>query len=272
MEFFSEIEKLLQIKNYKSKISQSKKFINDFKQKKLKFNHNYQILDFSPSYENFCKIVEPHKVPRRRGFETDLKKATLIHAIVHIEYSAIDLAFDASYRFREMPMKFYEDWIEVAEDEIRHFEVLNSLLNEVGFEYGDIEVHSSLYEASQKTPNLLERMAIVPRWLEANGLDANEKIIQKLQNYKNDKIAKKLINALYIILEEEIPHVQKGDYWFKWECKNKQIDPISTYFEIVNNIYQNVSKKSHLNIKARQQAGFSCAEIKNLSKNEIKCE
>ena len=272
MEFFNEIEKLLQIQNYNDKISQSKKFINDFKQKKLKFNHNYQILEFPPSYESFCKIVEPKKVPRRRGFETDLKKATLIHAIVHIEYSAIDLAFDASYRFRDMPMKFYEDWIEVAEDEIRHFEILNSLLNEVGFEYGDIEVHSSLYEASQKTPNLLERMAIVPRWLEANGLDANEQIIEKLKNYKNDKIAKKLIEALYVILEEEIPHVQKGDYWFKWECKKQNIDYVNSYFNIVNSTYKNVSKKVHINIEARKKAGFSCVEIKNLSKNDIKCD
>ena len=271
MEFFSEIEKILQIQNYKDKISQSKKFINDFNQKKLTFNHNYQIVTLPPSYQSFCKIVPPQKVPRRRGFDTPLKKATLIHAIVHIEYSAIDLAFDACYRFRNMPMQFYKDWIEVADDEVRHFEMLHSILKEVGFEYGDIEVHNSLWQAAQKTPTLLTRMAIVPRWLEANGLDANEQIIEKLKNYKDDIIAKKLIDSLYIILKEEIPHVKKGDFWFKWECQRQNIEPIKTYFDIVNDIYKNVSKKPHINIEARKQAGFSCVEIKNLAKEEIEC-
>jgi uncharacterized ferritin-like protein (DUF455 family) len=271
MEFFSEIEKIVQIQNYKDKISQSKKFINDFNQKKLTFNHNYQIVTFPPSYHSFCKIVPPQKVPRRRGFETSLKKATLIHAIVHIEYSAIDLAFDACYRFRNMPIEFYKDWIEVAEDEIRHFEMLNNLLEKIGFKYGDIEVHNSLWEAANKTPTLLERMAIVPRWLEANGLDANEKIIEKLKQYPNDNIAIELIDKLNIILKEEIPHVKKGDYWFKWACNKEKLNPIKTYFNIVNKIYKNVSRKSYLNIQARKEAGFSCVEIKNLAKDEIEC-
>ena len=271
MEFFTELEKILQIKNYNDKISQSKIFINNFKQNNFEFYHNSKILDFEASYKNFCKVVNPRDVPRRRGFDTDLKKATLIHAIVHIEYSAIDLAFDASYRFRDMPMKFYEDWIEVAEDEIRHFEILNSLLNEVGYKYGDIEVHNSLWEASQKTKTLIERMAIVPRWLEANGLDANEQIIEKLKNYKKDKIALKLIDALNVILEEEIPHVSKGDFWFKWICEKENKDIHNTYFEIVNRIYENVSKKSHINIEARKQAGFSCSEIKELARDEVEC-
>jgi len=271
MEFFSELEKLLSIKNYNDKISQSKKFINDFNQNKFEFDQNCNILTFSPSYESFCKVVKPQKVPRRRGFETDLKKATLIHAIVHIEYSAIDLALDACYRFRNMPMEYYQDWIEVADDEIRHFEMLNSLLNEVGYKYGDIEVHNSLWEAAQKTPILIERMAIVPRWLEANGLDANEQIIEKLKNYKNDEIAKKLIDALYVILKEEIPHVSKGDKWFKWACEKEGFNSEEKYFEIVNKIYQNVSKKAHINVEARKEAGFSCMEIKNLARDDIKC-
>ena len=271
MEFFSELEKLLQIKNYKDKISQSKKFINNFKENNFEFYHNYQIIDFNPSYEHFCKVVPPQKVPRRRGFETNLKKATLIHAITHIEYSAIDLAFDACYRFRNMPMKFYKDWIEVADDEIRHFELLHSLLVKVGFEYGDIEVHNSLWEASQKTPELIDRMAIVPRWLEANGLDANEQIIEKLKNYKNDEIAVELIQALNMILKEEIPHVTKGDYWFKWACEKANKNSEEEYFKIVNKIYKNVSKKAHINVSARKEAGFSCNEIKNLSRDKIEC-
>jgi len=272
MEFFSEIERILQLPSFEEKILESKKFFELFKENKLSFNHSYQIIKFSnPSYSNFCKIVEPKNVPRRRGFETKEKKGVLIHSITHIEFSAIDLAFDACYRFRKMPIKFYQDWIEVAEDEVRHFEKLHQLLNEVGYKYGDFSVHNSLFEASQKTQTLIERMAVVPRWLEANGLDANEKIISKLKNYPNDNIAKKLIQTLYVVLEEEIPHVQKGDYWFKWCCEKNQFDIESKYFEIVNRCYKNIKPKTNINIEARKKAGFSCNEIQLLAKNKIEC-
>jgi len=272
MEFFTELEKIIQLQNYNDKITQSKKFINDFRENKLEFNHSSNILSFSPSYSGFCKIVKPQNVPRRRGFETDLKKATLIHAIVHIEYSAIDLAFDACYRFRNMPIEYYKDWIEVADDEIRHFEMLNSLLNQVGYKYGDIVVHNSLWEAAEKTSTLIERMAVVPRWLEANGLDANEQIIEKLKNYKNNEIASKLIDILHVILEEEIPHVAKGDKWFKWVCAKENKEPHVVYFEILHKVYNNISKKAHINVKARKKAGFSCVEIKSLARNEVECD
>jgi len=270
MEFFEYLKNILEISSYEEKIKSSKLFFELFYSDKLSFNHNFPIQNFPPSY-SFCKIVPPKKVPRRRGFETNEKKAVLIHAITHIEFSAIDLAFDAAYRFRNMPYKFYKDWIEVAEDEVRHFEKLNSLLNEVGYKYGDFEVHNSLYEASQKTPELIDRMAIVPRWLEANGLDANENIINKLQNYKNDKIAQKLIDTLNMVLIEEIPHVKKGDYWFKWCCEKEGFNPEIKYFEIVNRIYDNVKAKAYINVQARKKAGFSCSEIQKLARDEINC-
>ena len=223
----------------------------------------------NPSYAKFCKIVPPSKVPRRRGFETKKKKAILLHAIVHIEYSAIDLALDACYRFRNMPKEYYKDWMIVAEDEIRHFKMINSLLEKTGYKYGDFPVHDSLFEASQKTNDLLSRMAIIPRWYEANGLDANEKIIKKLQK-TDDEFAKEVIEALKIILKEEIPHVQKGDKWFKFECKRQNLDPLKTYFKIVDNFFKDWKKKD-LNVKARLKAGFSCNELKILSKEDIQC-
>jgi len=222
-----------------------------------------------PSYENFCTVVHPSRVPRRRGFETPEKKAVLLHAIVHIEYSAIDLALDAAYRFRNLPKEYYLDWLEVAEDEIRHFKMINSLLEKTGYSYGDFPVHNSLFEASLKTQTLLERMAIVPRWYEANGLDANEKIIKKLSKNK-DPFAKEVIEALKIILKEEIPHVQKGDRWFKWECKQKGLNPLDTYFKIVDSFFKDWKKKE-LNVAARLKAGFSCNELKKLSSKDIEC-
>jgi len=268
MDFYDTLEKIITCGNIPQKFEMFYDLYQnldkfDFKtQKKPKFFEK-------PSYESFCKIVPPAKVPRRRGFESNEKKAVLLHAIVHIEYSAIDLALDACYRFRNLPKEYYLDWLEVVDDEIRHFNLINTLLEKTGYKYGDFAVHNSLFEASQKTQNLLSRMAIIPRWYEANGLDANEKIINKLKKY-NDTFAKEVINALAIILKEEIPHVAKGDKWFKWECKRQNLDPIQTYFNIIDNFFKDWKKKD-INVKARLKAGFSCKEIKTLSKKEIEC-
>jgi len=266
--FYKKLEQIITCDN----IPQKFEMFNDLYQNLDKFNFiSNETPKFfeKPSFSSFCIIVHPARVPRRRGFETNEKKAVLLHAIIHIEYSAIDLALDACYRFRNLPKEYYLDWIEVADDEIRHFKLINNLLEKTGYKYGDFPVHNSLFEASQKTQDLLSRMAIIPRWYEANGLDANEKIIKKLKKY-NDPFAKEVIEALNIILEEEIPHVKKGDKWFKWECKRKNLDPLKTYFEIVDNLFKDWKKKD-LNVKARLKAGFSCNELKYLSKEKIEC-
>jgi len=266
--FFEEIEKIITTSDPYEKFNLFYKVYE--KLDSYDFNSHKSPKTFqTPSYADFCTIVHPRDVPRRRGFETNEKKAILLHAIVHIEYSAIDLALDACYRFRNMPKEFYFDWMVVAEDEIRHFKLINSLLEKTGYKYGDFPVHNSLFEASQKTQDLLSRMAIIPRWYEANGLDANEKIINKLKK-SNDPFAKDVISALEIILKEEIPHVSKGDKWFKWECHRQNLDPIKTYFEIIDKFFKDWKKKD-INVAARLKAGFSCNELKILSKREVSC-
>ncbi len=268
MDFYEKVEKIIECDN----IPQKFQMFNDLYQNLEKFSFNSSKISKNfekPSFESFCKIVPPARVLRRRGFETNEKKAILLHAIVHIEYSAIDLSLDACYRFRNLPKEYYFEWLEVADDEFRHFNMINSLLQKTGYKYGDFPVHSSLFDAAKKTQNLLERMAIIPRWYEASGLDANEKIIKKLQNYK-DPFAKEVIDALKIILKEEISHVQKGDKWFKFECNRKKMEPIKTYFKIIDNFFKDWKKKD-LNINARMKAGFSCQEINLLSKKKIEC-
>ena len=268
MSFFEKIEKIIKCSNINKKFEMFYEVYEKLNEFDFTTQKKPEIFE-KPSYANFCKIVHPSKVARRRGFNTNEKKAVLLHAIVHIEYSAIDLALDACYRFRNLPKEFYYDWMEVVEDEIRHYKMINSLLEKTGYKYGDFPVHDSLFEASQKTNNLLSRMAIIPRWYEANGLDANEKIIKKLQK-TDDEFAKEVIEALKIILKEEIPHVQKGDKWFKFECKRQNLDPLKTYFDIVDNFFKDWKKKD-LNVKARLKAGFSCNELKILSKEDIQC-
>jgi uncharacterized ferritin-like protein (DUF455 family) len=201
---------------------------------------------------------------KRTALSTTAGKAYMVHNIAHIEYSAIDLALDHAYRFKNMPKAFYDDWLEVADDEIRHFLMLEPLLNKHGYKYGDFKVHSFLFDISMKSLDIVTRMATVPRYLEASGLDANPKMIEKLKNIDDD-FAREIIKALEVILKEEVSHVKKGDYWFKWVCKKESIAPDS-YFDIVEKVLPGAKKKKpFVNIEDRQKAGFSCSEIKILT-------
>jgi len=221
-----------------------------------------------PSYAALCKIVEPRELVTRKDFDTEAGLASLVHAITHIEYSAIDLALDAVYRYPEMPQSYKIDWLVVALDEIRHYEMLSGLLRELNFKYGDFPVHSGLFDASRYTAeNLLDRMAIIPRYYEASGLDVTPQILKKLENKRKYPLVKKLIDMLKIIYSEEIEHVQKGDFWFKYICKKENKKP-DIYFEILERYHLLEKHRPHFNVDARKEAGFSCSEIKLLAKVE----
>ena len=223
-----------------------------------------------PSYANKCEIVKPKALKTRKDFDTKAGLATLVHAIVHIEYSAIDLALDAVYRYADMNQAYKLDWLKVAKDEIRHYLMLEELLVELGFKYGDFSVHSGLFDASMNTAkNHLDRMAIIPRYYEASGLDVTPQILKKLDNKRKLPFIKKLIDILHIIYREEIEHVQKGDYWFKELCRveNKNIN---IYFKILDKYNILDKHRPHVNVEARKEAGFSCTEIMKLG--EVSCK
>jgi len=221
-----------------------------------------------PSYASKCHIVDPRQLPARKDFDTPEGLATLIHAITHIEYSAIDLALDAVYRFPEMPMEYKIDWLVVAEDEIRHFKMLKELLDTLEYEYGDFPVHCGLFDAAEHTAgSVLDRMAIIPRYYEASGLDVNPQIAKKLDNKRKNPIVKKLIDALDIIYNEELDHVYKGDKWFKYLCNAEGFDE-SVYFEILDRYKLLTKHRPHINVDARKKVGFTCSEIKKLGAKE----
>ena len=232
------------------------------------------ILFTKPSYVSKCKIVSPKDLKNRKDFDTPKGLASLVHAIAHIEYSAIDLALDALYRYPNMPLEYKRDWLEVASDEIRHFEMLEELLVELGFGYGDFPVHCGLFDASVNTADdILDRMAIVPRYFEASGLDVSPQIIKKLSNRHKNPSVKKLIDMLHIILDEEIDHVRKGDKWFKYLCQKAEVaegKEEEKYFEILQRYDLITKHRPHINVDARKEAGFSCVEIKRLGAKE--CE
>lgn len=224
-----------------------------------------------PSYAALCEIARPTEVRRRRKLDTDEGKAVFLHAITHIEYSAIDLGLDACYSFRGLPKEFYFDWLEVAAEECEHFLMLERLLNKVGAKYGDFTVHPSLFEACRKSDTLIKRMAAIPRFLEAGGLDANKKMTAKIAKLK-DETAKEILDALSVILRDEIDHVKKGTKWFYYACEKDGVDE-SRYFEIVESVLPNSTKpKEFVNVEDRLKAGFKCEEIKRLvGKENIPC-
>jgi len=259
--FYNEVKEVLRSKSVEEKFTKFKVFKKKFEKDNLSFIDDGNIEVFEePSYSSFLKIVSQKEV-KNRSLGTIKGKIALLHSIVHIEYNAIDLALDALYRFRNLPKKFYKDWIEVADEEIKHFQMVESLLTKFGSFYGALPVHQGLFDAANKALTLKQRMALIPRYMEANGLDANLNIINKLKTLPDTD---RIIQVLGIILEEEIDHVRKGDYWFNFACKNESCD----YFKIVNSVYPNAFKgKKTINIEARLKAGFGENEIKFLINN-----
>lgn len=271
--FYEELQKVLFTQNAGEKIDAFYSFYESYKKGDLYFvNQIEKVPLVEPSYASFASVVAPQNVPKRKNLTTKEGQKYLLHAITHIEYSAIDLALDAAYRFEDLPKSYYDDWLEVAEDEIRHFLMLHTLLEEVGSYYGEVEVHDSLFEAMQRTQHsFIERMAVVPRYLEANGLDATPMILTKLAKLPKNEMLEKIIKALHVIVDEEVSHVKKGDKWFSYACEQNGSDK-GIYFSIIEKYYPTwLPKTKVLNIEARRSAGFTCKELSLMSHHEV-CE
>lgn len=207
------------------------------------------------------ELVEPAKVPRRR-LGSIAGRAALIHAITHIEFNAINLALDAIYRFRDMPDRYYIDWLSVAADESRHFLMLNKRLVQLGYTYGDFPAHNSLWQMAVKTDHdCMVRMALVPRVLEARGLDVTPGMIDRLRAVGDSQT----VAILAIILEEEIAHVQIGSRWFKWWCVQRSLEPEQTFLELLGKYYGG-AVRGPFNHDARLRAGFTAFELDCLEK------
>ena len=204
-------------------------------------------------------LVPPREVKQRSMASTE-GRAALIHALAHIEFNAINLALDAIWRYAGMPHDFYVDWLKVADEEALHFMLLSSHLKSLGFAYGDFNAHNSLWEMADKTAHdLLARMALVPRTLEARGLDATPGVRNKLSQVGDMKAAE----ILDIILRDEIGHVEIGNRWYRWLCERQGVEPLSTYRELALR-HKAPSLKGPFNREARRQAGFTEHELAEL--------
>jgi len=257
-EFFSSLSQILYTENLKEKFENFHNFFEDFKSDKLIFNMEEKSIFKEHSTKNL-KLLHPTRVRRPKYLNSTQALAKMIHSIAHIEFNAINLALDASYRFKNLPQKFYKDWLEVADEEIKHFNLLALGLKELGFEYGDFVVHDNLQNALKITKNSLSlRMGVVHRGLEAKGLDANPFVVKKLQS-ANSPIKSFLEQSLETILKDEIKHVSKGDFWWKFS-KEKDED----FITLCKNFKEFPLAGKKLNTQARLQAGFSEKELLEL--------
>lgn len=199
---------------------------------------------------------------RLRSVHTLEGRAILLHALAHIEFNAINLALDVVWRFPAMPETFYRQWLGVAIEESKHFQMLESHLNTLGYRYGDFPAHDGLWEMAQRTQDdVLARLALVPRTLEARGLDASPAVRHKLASGGDAKGA----GIIDVILRDEIGHVAIGNYWYRWLCTERGREPIQTYAELARQ-YRAPTLKGPFNIEARLAAGFEPEEIVALQK------
>jgi uncharacterized ferritin-like protein (DUF455 family) len=213
-----------------------------------------------PGRPPWPELVDASRVPRRR-LGSVAGRAALVHAIAHIEFNAINLALDAAYRFRDMPREFYQDWVSVAFDEANHFKILEVRLGQLGSRYGAFPAHNGLWEMAEKTADsCLVRMALVPRVLEARGLDVTPGMIDRLSAVGD----RETIEALEVILAEEVRHVAIGTHWFRYCCQQEGKDPLETFLDLLKKNYGG-SLRGPFNLEARSKAGFSPEEMEALT-------
>jgi uncharacterized ferritin-like protein (DUF455 family) len=229
------------------------------------------LLDDSPPIGVDEAIAAPEGIPGRpdkpvlvapdqlkaRGVATVAGRAVLLHALCHIEFNAINLALDLVWRFPGMPQAFYTDWVGVAQEEAEHFALLRARLAEHGHRYGDFPAHDGLWEMAERTAgDLLARIALVPRTLEARGLDASPPIRDKLLQAGDHASA----GILERILNDEIGHVALGNRWFGWLAQQRGLDRLAIWRDLARR-YRAPRLVPPLNLAARRLAGFEEAEL-----------
>jgi uncharacterized ferritin-like protein (DUF455 family) len=201
-------------------------------------------------------LVHPARVPRRSP-NTVQGRAALLHALAHIEFNAINLALDAIWRFPGLPAAFYSDWLKVAREEALHFSLLAEHLQTLGAAYGDFEAHDGLWIMAQKTAaDPLARMALVPRLLEARGLDASPPIRAKLAAAGDARA----VEILDVIMRDEVGHVEIGNRWYRHLCQQQGREPVATFWALLEQ-YGSPAPKGPFNLDARRAAGFTPAEL-----------
>lgn len=208
-------------------------------------------------------LVSPSRVPRRNMSSVE-GYAAMLHAICHIEFNAINLALDAAYRFRGLPEKFTQDWLQVAVEEAEHFSLMRERLQSIHYDYGDFEAHNHLWDIAYQTAfDPLLRMALVPRVLEARGLDVTPAIREKVFQHGDEETCQ-VLDKIY---DDEVGHVRIGNYWYQYLCQQRGLNPIEVFKGLLKK-HNMFLFRGYVNIEAREQAGFSAFELAMLQEFE----
>ncbi len=209
------------------------------------------------------ELVAPRDLAKRSAKGTaggGQGRAALIHAVAHIEFNAINLAWDAVYRFRGLPSAYYDDWVGVAAEEALHFGLMRDRLRTLGYEYGDFPAHDGLWSMARRTAaDPLARMALIPRVLEARGLDVTPGMIARLRAAGDGETA----DCLAVILRDEVGHVAAGTRWFRFLCAERGLEAEDQYFDLLAR-YLGGEVRGPLNLADRRRAGFTEAELERL--------
>jgi uncharacterized ferritin-like protein (DUF455 family) len=210
------------------------------------------------------ELVPPRQLAKRSAKGTR-GRAALIHAVAHIEFNAINLAWDAVYRFRGLPRAYYGDWVRVADEEAYHFGLMRGRLSDLGYDYGDFPAHDGLWSMARRTAHdPLVRMALIPRVMEARGLDVTPGMIARFRAAGDEDTAA----CLEIILRDEVGHVAAGSRWFRYLCLQRGLDSETRYFDLLDR-YLDGEVKCPLNLEDRRRGGFGETELDRL---EARCK
>ncbi|QWD78494.1 ferritin-like domain-containing protein [Polynucleobacter sp. MWH-Svant-W18] len=241
------------------KVAGVQELFADYHQQKIELNttevFNAQGLEL-PGRPVKPQLIPPLEVPKR-SMATPEGRVSLLHSLAHIEFNAMNLALDAIWRFPEMPAQYYADWLKVTKEEAYHFSLIEGHLQSLGFAYGDFPAHNSLWEMVERTSDaIIARMALVPRTMEARGLDAVPAIRDRFKQIKDIQV----VEILEIILRDEVGHVLIGNQWFNFLCAKENISPIQAYRELAR-AYRAPTMRGPFNLEARKRAGFTQEEL-----------
>ena len=250
---------LLAITDPKTKVERVKKLFDDCHQKLIELDVSADLnaigLDL-PGRPQKPELVPPLTVPKRK-MDTLEGRLSLLHSLAHIEFNAMNLALDAIWRFADMPKQYYVDWLKVAKEEAYHFSLIEAHLQSAGVAYGDFPAHNSLWEMVERTTDaVIARMALVPRTMEARGLDALPAIRDRFKQIKDYQV----VEILEIILRDEVGHVFIGNQWFNFLCAKENLSPIKAYKDLAR-AYRAPMLRGPFNLEARKQAGFTTEEL-----------
>lgn len=220
--------------------------------------------DLVPGLPGNLRLTSPTRV-KRRGVGTTAGLAAFVHAIAHIEWNAINLAWDAVWRFGAMPRAFHDDWARVAREEASHFAMLRARLRELGSDYGRLPAHEGLWQTAEATRHdVLDRMALVPRVLEARGLDVTPGLIAKLRGQRDEATAA----ILDVVLREEIGHVRIGSLWFHHLCRERGLPPAEAFEDAIRRHFRGRARPPAEPAlrQQRTEAGFRDDELEALDR------